>query len=175
MRATYLTHYGESWPEEFVAEAPAVSPTMPLDWSKVETFQHACQAAHVTYGLGAKVPNDNSVPGRDFTKVDCSGFVRAAIHRATTPEVPFPDGSVVQQEWVRANGYSAGTLADGTLTDGNVRIAFLDPHDSADRIGRFVLICNGRTAESDGAVGPDSRPFDGTGWQTKATVYQLTS
>jgi len=174
-RATYLANYGSGWPVEFVPEKSAVPATMALDWSKVQAFLQACQAAAVGYALGAKVPNDDSVPGTDFTSVDCSGFVRAAIHRATNPTVPFPDGSVVQQDWVKSKGYALTSIADGMLSDGKVRIAFLNPQDSPEGIGHVVLVCNGLTAESHGGVGPDSRPFNGTGWQAKAKVYLLTS
>ena len=174
-RATYLANYGSGWPEEFASEELAVPATMPLDWSKVQAFLQACQAAGVRYALGAKVPNDDSIPGRDFATVDCSGFVRAAVHRATDPVVPLPDGSVVQQDWVRAKGYAFSSVPDGMLSDAKVRIAFLNPQDSPQGIGHVVLICNGSTAESHGGVGPDARPFDGTGWQAKAKVYLLTS
>lgn len=174
-RATYLANYGSGWPEQFVSEELAVPTTMTLDWSKVQAFLQACQAARVGYALGAKVPDDNSVPGRDFTTVDCSGFVRAAVHRATDPTVPFPDGSVVQQDWVRAKGFACVGVGDGMLADGKVRIAFLNPQDSQGGVGHVVLVCNAFTAESHGGVGPDSRPFDGTGWQSKAKVYLLTT
>jgi cell wall-associated NlpC family hydrolase len=174
-RATYLANYGDGWAEEFVSEELAVPATMALDWSKVQAFLQACRAAGVGYALGAKVPNDNSVPGRDFTSVDCSGFVRAAVHRATDPTVPFPDGSVVQQDWVRAQGFATGSIADGMLADGKVRIAFLNPQDSPNGVGHVVLVCNAFTAESHGGVGPDARPFNGTGWQAKAEVYLLTN
>jgi hypothetical protein len=130
--------------------------------------EYDCQAARVKYGHGAKVPSDTAVPGRDFTKFDCSGFVRAAIRRATDPVVPLHDGSVVQQEWVQDEGFVAGSVADGMLTDGKVRIAFLNPKDSPEGIGHVVLVCNAVTAESHGGVGPDARPFDGQGWQCES-------
>lgn len=174
-RATYLANYGGGWYEEFAHQELVVPATMAIDWSKVQNFLQACRTAGVGYALGAKVPDDNSVPGTDFTSVDCSGFVRAALRRSTDPPVPFPDGSVVQQDWVKAQGYASGTIADGMLADGKVRIAFLNPQDSPQGIGHVVLVCNGLTAESHGGVGPDARPFDGTGWQAKANVYLLTN
>lgn len=174
-RATYLANYGNGWFEEFVSEKLAVAATMALDWSKVQAFLQTCQAAGVGYALGAKVPSDDAIPGTDFKNVDCSGFVRAAIRRATDPLVSFPDGSVVQQDWVQAKGFAAGNIADGMLADGKVRIAFLNPQDSPEGVGHVVLVCNGSTAESHGGVGPDARPFNGTGWQAKAKVYLLTN
>ena len=155
--------------------AKAAPGPMPIDTVKALAFLNACMTSQprVQYGLGAKIPNDTAQPGRDFTKVDCSGFVRAAIRRSTAPKVAFPDGSVVQHDWVRDQGYARQTLADGKLEDGHVRIAFLSPADSPSRIGHVVLILSGKTLESHGGVGPDSRPWTGAGWQAKARVYLL--
>ena len=74
-RATHLANYGAGWPQEFANEDLAAAAIMPIDWSKVHAFLLACQAAGIGYALGAKVPNDSSIPGTDFTTVDCSGFV----------------------------------------------------------------------------------------------------
>ena len=128
----------------------------------------------VTYGLGAKVPFPGAVPGRDFQKVDCSGFVREAVRRSTQPTVAFPDGSVVQHEWVCSRGYEHGAVADGAKTDKSVRIAFLSPQASPQGIGHVVLIYQGKTLELHGGVGPDSRPWTGTGWQSKVDMFVLT-
>jgi hypothetical protein len=171
-----LANYGEG-PRQHFAPVQSLAPTtLPIDWSKVAAFLTACETSHprVTYGLGAKVPSDTAVPGTDFTHVDCSGFVRAAIRRSTNPKSGFPDGSVTQHEWVAAHGFQSVPLADGKRTDGKVRIAFLDPHDTSSKIGHVVLIRNGKTAESHGGVGPDSRPFDGSGWQAKTKLFLLT-
>jgi len=55
-----------------------------------------------------------------------------------------------------------------------VRIAFLSPSDTSSRIGHVVLIQNGRTLESHGGAGPDSRPWNGESWQAVTRVYELT-
>ena len=150
--------------------------TMPIDFAKARAFLDACvnSSPRVRYGLGAKVPFHGATPGRHFTRVDCSGFVREAIWRATSPHLNFPDGSVVQHDWVRAQGFQRGTTADGRLRDGAVRIAFLLPQDAPNRIGHVVLIHNARTVESHGGVGPNSREWNVTGWQARASVYLLT-
>ncbi len=144
-----------------------------FDLSQAQSFLSACMNAHprVGYGLGKKSPRLGAVPGRDFTQIDCSGFVREAVRRSTTPTLPFPDGSVVQHEWVRGHGFAAGTIADGAKSDGVVRIAFLTPQDSGEGIGHVVLIANGQTLESHGHVGPDARVWNGRDWQAKAKVY----
>ena len=171
-----LANYGADGPQSFAAADALAAPTIDLDWTKVEAFLTACRTSNprVRYGLGAKIPSDSAMPGSGFTKVDCSGFVRAAVRRSTNPKfTAFPDGSVTQHDWIKAKGFERGTIADAKLTDGKIRIAFLAPQDVPSRIGHVVLIRNGKTVESHGGVGPDSRAFDGTGWQAKAKVYLL--
>ena len=156
--------------------APAAPAQLQIDIARVRKFLNDCITAHprVTYGLGAKVPFHGAVPGVDFKKIDCSGFVREAIRLATNPSAPFPDGSVVQHDWVRNKKFQPVTIADGALDDNHVRIAFLRPQDAPSHIGHVVLLSAGRTIESHGGVGPDSRPWTGKGWQSKAFVYVLT-
>jgi hypothetical protein len=157
------------------ALAPAAPPTLQVDLARVQKFLRDCETSNprVKYGLGAKVPFHGAVPGKDFKKIDCSGFVREAIRLATNPSVPFPDGSVVQHDWVRNKGFQHGTVADGKLNDNILRIAFLRPQDSPSHIGHVVLLSRGRTMESHGGVGPDSRSWTGQGWQAKTSVYVL--
>src|SRR5215471_4271033 len=85
-------------------------------------FLQACETSHprITYGLGKRI-KPGQVPGRDFTQVDCSGI--------------FPDGSVVQHDWVRKKGFAADTVASGAQQDGAVRIAFLSPSATTSGIG----------------------------------------
>lgn len=171
-----LANYGVEGPQTFASARNVAAPTIDLDWAKVQAFLAACRTSQprVTYGLGKKIPSDSSAPGSGFTKVDCSGFVRAVIRRSTDPRyTAFPDGSVVQHDWVKAKGFARGTIADGKLADGKIRIAFLAPQDVPSRIGHVVLIRNAMTVESHGGVGPNSRAFDGTGWQARAKVYLL--
>jgi hypothetical protein len=157
------------------AAMSATSATLEFNLARAQAFVDACRNSNprVTYGLGKKVPFLGAVPGRDFNQVDCSGFVREAIRLATNPPVPFPDGSVVQHDWVRAQGFETSTVAAGMEDDGAVRITFLRPQDSPNRIGHVALISGGTTLESHGGVGPDSRKWDGKDWQMKTFVYVL--
>lgn len=155
--------------------APGAAPaTIRVEIAKAQAFLQACLTAHprVTYGLGKKA-KAGAVPGRDFTAVDCSGFVREAIRRSTDLGNRFPDGSVVQHDWVKANRFQRVDRAQGAQSDDTVRIAFLSPGDTQSGIGHVVLLFKGKTLESHGGVGPDSRPWTGTGWQAKTTVYIL--
>jgi lysozyme family protein len=162
--------------EEGGIELESVAPTMPLDVDLAQKFLDACMTSvpRVSYHLSSKVPFHGAEPGKDFQAVDCSGFVREAIWRATAPHLVFPDGSVVQHDWIRAHGFERTTGDAALQEDGAVRIAFLSPQDSPQRVGHVVLIHNAATLESHGGVGPDSRPWTKTGWQAKAFVYVLT-
>jgi chitosanase len=119
-----LANYGEP----IAGGAATPPPLLALDMGRVRAFLQACMNStpRVTYGLGKKVPSLSSVPGRDFTQVDCSGFVRQALRLGTTPPVAFPDGSVVQHDWVDAQSFAKSTPAAALQSDGFVRIAFLD-------------------------------------------------
>jgi len=165
-----LANYGE--PTGGAAAAP---PLLTLDMAKVRAFLHACMTStpRVTYGLGKKIPSLSSVPGRDFTQVDCSGFVRQALRLGTNPTLAFPDGSVVQHDWVDKQGFAKSTPAAAKQSDGFVRIAFLRPQDTASHIGHVVLISGAKTLESHGGTGPDSRDWTATGWQASTFVYLL--
>jgi hypothetical protein len=157
--------------------AATASPLLPFDLAKAKAFLSACEhcTPRVTYGLGAKVPFLGAIPGQDFTEVDCSGFVREMIRLSTTPTASFPDGSVVQHDWIRAKGFEKATVADGSKNDGVIRIAFLRPQDAGrPPIGHVLLISGGMTLESHGGVGPDSRAWTGTGFQSKMFVYVLS-
>ena len=88
--------------------------------------------------------------------------------------VKFPDGSVVQHDWVRDRGYPPCTIDDGTKTDDRVRIAFLPRAKSTSGIGHVVLLWKGMTIESHGGTGPDTRPWTGATWQGKCRLYRLT-
>jgi hypothetical protein len=156
-------------------EGVTAAPTISIDLAQAQAFLQACMHStpRVTYGLGAKVPFHGAVPGRDFKAVDCSGFVRELIWRATTPHKSFPDGSVVQHDWIRDHGFERSTPQAALNQDGVIRIAFLRPQDSPSRIGHIVLVHNARTLESHGGVGPDSRAWTNTGWQAKSFVYVL--
>jgi hypothetical protein len=146
-----------------------------LDMRAAKDLLDACTHAtpRVTYGLGAKAKH-GAKPGKDFQKIDCSGFVRELIWRSTSPSFNFPDGSVVQHQWLRDNGFAHSTPADARSADDIVRIAFLRPQDTSSGIGHVVIIYRGMTLKSHGGVGPDSRPWTATGWQASTYVYVLS-
>jgi len=178
--AIALTNYGEpAVNKEFDLTAEGsfaeAIPELQLEITAALDFLNSCMHStpRVKYGLGAKISPHGATPGTGFTKVDCSGFVRETVWRATTPHFNFPDGSVVQHDWIKDKGYERSTRADALLTDGKIRIVFLRPQDSPSHIGHVALVHNARTLESHGGVGPNSRAWTNTGWQAKAIVYIL--
>ncbi len=147
-----------------------------FDITRALAFLDACRDSvpRVTYGLGKKAPFLDAVPGRDFTQIDCSGFVSHVVRLCTVPAIAFPDGSVTEHDWIDARGFERCTISSAAQVDGALRIAFLRPQDAGpDHIGHVVLIYDGWTLESHGGVGPDSRRWDGSGWQSRAFVYQF--
>ena len=155
----------------------SVAGSLALDLTKAKSFLNQCITSQprVGYGLGAKAPFHGAVPGTDFTRIDCSGFVREAIWHATSPHLDFKDGSVVQHEWVAQHGFPPASVADGSARDGVIRIAFLSPHATTSGVGHVTLIADGRTLESHGGLGPDSRPWTGADWQGKCVLFVLTA
>jgi hypothetical protein len=160
-------------------------PVIAIDIAKAKSFLTACMTStpRVTYKLGAKIhhPPEHPVPGKDFIQVDCSGFVREVIREATDPPMKqFPDGSVVQHDWISSQGFRQSSFEAGKSLDDKVRIAFLEPQDSGEHIGHVLLIHNGRTLESHGHDaslvhgGPDSRAWNGQHLQEKMHVFELT-
>ncbi len=178
--ARMLANIGAAAVPEFLPRAtapvaPGQAPLLSLDFTRAKTFLNACMTStpRVSYGLGKKVPFLGAVPGRDFVQVDCSGFVREAVREASNPTLAFPDGSVVQHDWVQAQQFPKSSVAAGLQDDGVMRIAFLRPQDVPSGIGHVVLIIAGQTLESHGGVGPDRRPWNGQSWQAKTFVYDF--
>lgn len=159
---------GDLGPEEGPPLELGRPATVDFNTAVMDAFLAACTSStpRVGYKLGAKI-RPGQVPGRDFTAVDCSGFVREIMRRCTVVGTQFPDGSVVQHDWVRARGFAPADEAKS----GIVYLAFLSPADTPSRIGHVVVVRNGRTVESHGGVGPNSRPWDRSGWQKKARLY----
>lgn len=179
-----LTNYGDAEVNEefdltaeptFEGLAAAAVPTLGIDISAASQFLKSCMTStpRVKYGLGAKVSPHGATPGSGFKKVDCSGFVREAIWRSTAPHFNFPDGSVVQHDWIKDKGYEKSSRVDALLQDGKIRIAFLRPQDTQSHIGHVALVHNAKTLESHGSFGPNARDWTNTGWQAKAFVYIL--
>jgi hypothetical protein len=123
----------------------------------IECMKHTMR--RVTYSYGAKAPSldcDSSA----FDKIDCSGYIRWIIYRATHGAVTMPDGSVNQHSWCHGQGFRTCAYRDCAAMDSRVRIAFIP--QSKLHPGHIWLVVNGQTIESRGGKGPSRRP-----WNTK--------
>ena len=124
------------------------------------------------YRLGGKVNKltaDSSIVRS--IGIDCSGYVRWIMHRATHDELVMPDGSVQQGDWLDACGFKRSSVDACYLKDDVLRIVQYRPTSG---VGHIALVLNGETIESHGGTGPDSRPWTGSGWQSACTVWVLT-
>lgn len=150
-------------------------PTLNIDLSLLMTLHRRVVASGNQYGLGDKVPigaDSSDVRGED---VDCSGYVRWLLHRATGEVFDIKDGSWIQHDFVKEIGFKRSTVQNATLSDNVLRIAFLAP-GRIGRIGHVALILNGRTLESHSGTGPDSRQWNPKRrWMASSDVYVLTA
>lgn len=147
-------------------------PVMPINGQMIDDITSNMKEAGCTYQMGAKAPSldcDSS----QITAIDCSGFVRYALARATNQYIVLPDGSANQHAFIEDHGYKVSTVENGLLQDGAWRIFFLSPRDGGGT-GHVGLIKNGTTYESHGGVGPDCRVWGSHDFMKRCTVYVLT-
>jgi cell wall-associated NlpC family hydrolase len=132
----------------------------PVDLSLLDAV-YKNMAHRVQYGFGDKAPSldcDSHV----IRTIDCSGFVRYAIARATGQATIMPDGSVAQHDWCEAVGlrqlsrYSDVQYAKEDPA--RLFVAFIEP--CGPRPGHVWMVRAGKTMESHGGVGVDSRHWN---------------
>lgn len=124
----------------------------------------AHMAGRVRYCEGAKAPSLDCDTAA-IKEIDCSGFVRYAIARATGGKLILPDGSVTQHAWcagqkLERQDYSS----EARKYDNLIRVNFLSPARAAE-VGRpgdrhVWLTQNGWTMESHGGGGCVARDWD---------------
>ena len=124
----------------------------PVNLHRLYAYRDRCVSAGIGYRLGAKA-RDVSAFFPDYTQIDCSGWVRAAVAVGTMGRTVLPDGSVNQHEWCGSVGLKVSSRAALLLPDGWLRIAFLVP-SPAHPVGHVFLCRNGRTLESWGGHSP---------------------
>lgn len=147
----------------------AAMKTLKVDTQLLVSLAQNMQDAGVRYRFGAKMPLTS---WRGSREVDCSGFVRYALWRASGEDIG--DGSVQQHDRIKSAGFKPSTPADARRKDGILRIAFLAPHGKDP--GHVVLILNGKTLESYGGHGPGRRVWLALPltWQSRCEVFCLT-
>lgn len=137
-----------------------MTPLKAVSLSKLKAvYDH--MAGRVKYVYGAKAPSIDC-DSHDINGIDCSGFTRYALAKATNGGMVLPDGSQVQLEWAEKHLRKLKAYSDLRHTeDDSTRlfIAFLrvTRHRA---IGHVWLIREGETLESHGGTGVDSRGWD---------------
>lgn len=135
---------------------------MTVSLSRLRLLYSKCEG-RVKYRLGAKAPSltaDSNV----ITHIDCSGFLRWLLARASDQTLRLPDGSVRQAAWCEQHLRRLEHPSDVAYArddPGRLFIVFLRPSAIRPRsAGHVWLVCEGRTIESRGGVGVSSRAWD---------------
>jgi cell wall-associated NlpC family hydrolase len=145
---------------------------MPIDTDLMIKVHDIVEVPGNQYKMGGKPDLFATADHVSDLAIDCSGYVRWLLHKATRGAVTIPDGSYIQHDYIEAQGYKHSSVEAGKLHDGCVRVAFLAPRDG--RAGHVAIIYQGETIESHGGTGPDRREWTGARWQGLCTVYALT-
>lgn len=129
-----------------------------IDFAKLKLVFDKCKG-RVKYKLGAKVPL--GVDTNDIQRIDCSGWSRYHLHRASGVEMP--DGSQVQLGWARKNLRKLASYSDVQYAkdDGSrLFIAFLSPKPGDDWPRHVWFVYMGKTMESYATGGVNSRAWN---------------
>ena len=143
-------------------------PTLPVDIDLLKQLSDRTVQPGNQYEFGGKVSLDADSSTVAASGIDCSGYVRWLLHRATKGRVSIPDGSAVQHDWFKEHKFKLSSVASACLMDGVLRVAFLPPSSG---IGHVLLIRDGQTFESHGSAGPNRRTWTGRGYQGRCRVY----
>lgn len=133
-----------------------------------------CRAHGVSYGLGAKAPSLNA-DSSEFKKIDCSGFFRWALYKASGGKIIAPDGSYIQHEWLEKNGFHKVDYRNiKHYGRGRLFVGIEEPNP----IGHIFMVdgTTMKTLESHGGIGPDSRAADSAMfYRIVDACYEITS
>jgi len=108
------------------------------------------------YKMGGKPDLDSD--SAEWTRTDCSGYVRWILHRASLDKPIMPEGSANQRDWCLQKGFKPTDYSNTGELDGRLRISFLPARRG--KAGHVWLCWNGRTIESRGGRGPTRRAWD---------------
>jgi hypothetical protein len=143
---------------------------LPVDQAKLGELLAATQG-RVAYRLNAK-PKAGQDPAT-IKKADCSGFLHWLIPQIVTEHCDFPDGSWVQREWCKHQGFKSTEYKNSALHDHRLRIAFITPVGS--KPGHVWLTLDRLTIECHSGEGVDRRPWNKSVLFTKVSAcYVLT-
>lgn len=132
-----------------------------IDLALLETLFDRTKG-RVKYKLGAKA--NLLADSADIHQIDCSGFSRWILARASEQEIRLPDGSQVQLDWCRTVGYHRLTnysdVQYAKEDPSRLFIAFLSPKPGKAWPRHTWLIQAGKTLESCSSLGVGSRAWD---------------
>ena len=130
---------------------------------------HGSVAGRVPYVFGAKARPLCGGPEALAKGVDCSGYVRWLMFHCSGVGYTFPDGSSLQADWCRRQGFKQTSYRlNGGWKDGRLRIAFIAP--TKRKPGHVWLLFQGMTIESCSGRGPHRRS-----WLTSALYARVTT
>ena len=119
---------------------------------------HGSVAGRVPYVFGAKARPLCGGPEALTRGIDCSGYVRWLMYHCSAAGYRFPDGSTLQADWCRKQGFKATSYRlNAGWEDGRLRLCFYRPKGS--RAGHVWFTLNGQTIESAGGRGPTRRSW----------------
>lgn len=176
----------------------------PINLSKLRSDFAQLERLGIPYGYGAKAegsknPNTGekynsrsnghlSTDPSTLDHLDCSGFIRYILYRASGGALVLPDGSQNQRGWCegQANGgemHSVARYQDANtyMTPNRLFIAFIKPHtNGCGPIGHVWLLSQlddqapADTLESYGSHGVGSRPWNASVLRSEVySVFEL--
>jgi len=138
----------------------------------LELYEH--MKKRVKYVYGAKA-SSLSMDSHDITGIDCSGWTRYALAKATGGQLVLPDGSQVQLAWAENSLHKLDKYSDVLYAKDDPNrlfIAFLRVTPNR-KIGHVWLVHQGMTLESHGGVGVDSRPWDSLALKSCTDCFEV--
>lgn len=146
----------------------------PVDLGYLTTLFTRLVFHQIRYKFGGKagLSWDSSDP-RLKRGIDCSGFTRYALAKATGGKLVVPDGSMNQKRWCQdAWLHELARYSDvkHAEADNRLFICFLSPRLGGVIPGHVWFVLRGRTLESYGRRGIGSRP-----WDTKALLKRCNA
>jgi hypothetical protein len=129
---------------------------MTIEYSRLIDVSNQLMDGHVKYSYGAKAALDKEPS--DVTALDCSGFSRYLLYKASNTAIVLPNGSANQKVYCDNQKLTKVEYSTCGEKDGWLRIGFLAKNGSVP--GHVWLILDSLTLESCGDKGPTRRPWD---------------
>jgi hypothetical protein len=146
-------------------------PTLPVVIPKVLTLHKRALQANVPYKWGGKAACLTAPEA--LRGIDCSGYVGWLLAKGSGCQLTGLTGIGTFHLAARMRGYGLkrSSVESGALQDGILRVAVTLTSGDWNQAGHTALIYNGRTLESHGSAGVNSRFWHGGGWQRFAIVW----